>query len=494
LITNRTIHPQNDGLNRERRDGSSSFKESSVSLFTKFYVFSILIEPLQYFVLVPQDMSFNINANPSRLLQLIVLLVLCCKFLFKGKSIVARPFSDLNKNFTYFFLFSVFFGILGYFMGSYSHLNLQVSLNFMDFVSSIYARPIIEFIILLYYFIYFVVLAQFFLATKKDIDYFFRSFKIVFFVLLFVGFTELLIKIGSEIFWGANFEGINIQFHKDVSPGKRFHSFIGEPRAAFMYLFLGLALFSIMDIWNNTKKLTFFLTLIILTAIFLTQAVSGVIGLICAYFLLLFYYFRRLSIKTVIFFSSFIISASLVILVILYPSTVYGLIDNFLTVRIRGYLESSFYLHRALSNGEFVVGQIAQVMNNVYPLWHLWIEMLEFNFFHIFFGNGVGSSSIINNYYAKEVGVLNPNSAFIKMLYENGIIGILLFISAFLSPIKKMSVDYEIFRKLTFWMIIMLGIYFGHKSSTLFIFAGVSFAILKYNFMEKNNDLIKSGI
>ena len=477
----------------------SSFKSNlnakiiHVSLVKKIFVWSLLFEPLQYFIMFPQNAS-GFGGNVSRLLQFIVIFLLFFKVLLTGKASLARPFSVNNRGYTYFFLLSIFAGIIGYLTGSYSYslpdilLNSQTTRSFTVTV----LRPFFEYFIALYYFVYFVVLAQYMLFTKEDIDYFFKWFKIVFLALLFIGFADLIVK---TIYGEVIYSGINLQFHKNLSPGKRFHSFIGEPRAAFIYLFFGLALLSLMDTWNQTKKLTLLLSILIFVAIFFTQAISGILGLVCVLFLLIIYYFHLFSInKKILFLFSILLMAIFIVLCLLFPSMMYGLIDQFLTVRIRGYLEASANLFNKLDEGLLIQSWLSKVMNNVYPIWHLWDEVRNFNFFHLFFGNGLGSASIINIYYLNSLGVSNPNSGIVRMLYENGIFGILLFITAFLGPIKRMSLNYEIYHKLMFYTIVLLGLYFGHRSSTLYIFFGVALAILRYQSVEikTNYNSIKS--
>ena len=115
--------------------------------------------------------------------------------------------------------------------------------------------------------------------------------------------------------------------------------------------------------------------------------------------------------------------------------------------------------------------------------------MRELNFFHLFFGNGLGSASKINNYYFNELGVINPNASIIRMLYESGIIGIFLFIFAFIKPLRKLSIDYKIYDKLLFLMLIMLGVYFSHRSIAPYLFFGIILVVFRYRLMEKNLDI-----
>ena len=76
-------------------------------------------------------------------------------------------------------------------------------------------------------------------------------------------------------------------------------------------------------------------------------------------------------------------------------------------------------------------------------------------------------------------GLENPHAGIIRSLYETGIIGTLLFISVFLTPIKKMYMNNNINSKLIIFMLLMLGMYFAHRSAIPYIFLGIALVVLK---------------
>jgi hypothetical protein len=65
------------------------------------------------------------------------------------------------------------------------------------------------------------------------------------------------------------------------------------------------------------------------------------------------------------------------------------------------------------------------------------------------------------------------------MIYENGIIGIILFVFVFLKPLKILCVDKKLLNKLVFLMLMMLGMYFAHRSASLYIFLGIAITVCK---------------
>ena len=107
-------------------------------------------------------------------------------------------------------------------------------------------------------------------------------------------------------------------------------------------------------------------------------------------------------------------------------------------------------------------------------------------FLNLFFGNGLGSTSVVNNYYMHSNGLVNPHAGIIRSLYETGVVGTLLFIGAFLTPIKTMYININVNSKLIIFMLLMLGMYFAHRSAIPYIFLGTVLVVL-------NNKLITSN-
>ena len=125
-------------------------------------------------------------------------------------------------------------------------------------------------------------------------------------------------------------------------------------------------------------------------------------------------------------------------------------------------------------------------MQNIYPIWHLWEEIKEFKFLHLFIGNGLGSTSVINNYYMHSNGLVNPHAGIIRSLYETGVVGTLLFIGAFLTPIKTMYININVNSKLILFMLLMLGMYFAHRSAIPYIFLGMVLVVLNNKSITSN--------
>ena len=146
-----------------------------------------------------------------------------------------------------------------------------------------------------------------------------------------------------------------------------------------------------------------------------------------------------------------------------------------------------------LNTGEDIGTVYSVAVNNIYPIWHLWLKIQEFDFLPFIIGNGLGSVRAVNNYYMGSSELINPHAFIVKSLYETGVIGTLLFITAFLAPIKKIYVDYKIKNKVRLFMLLMLGMYFAHKSAIPFIFLGVAFVVLRSKSMATKSNNITNG-
>ena len=68
--------------------------------------------------------------------------------------------------------------------------------------------------------------------------------------------------------------------------------------------------------------------------------------------------------------------------------------------------------------------------------------------------------------------MLNPHANIIRVVFESGILGTLLFIAAFIMPLSKIEKSIND-RSLTLLMLLMLGLTFGHRSSAVFTFFGL---------------------
>ena len=142
------------------------------------------------------------------------------------------------------------------------------------------------------------------------------------------------------------------------------------------------------------------------------------------------------------------------------------------------------------TQGLTVISQqpLRSAANNIYPLWQRWIEVLELNYTPLILGTGLGSTSVINNvYFGLENRsfniIINPNANVIRIIYETGILGTLIYIAAFILPIKRINLPRKIFFKIIIFMFIILGSSFAQRSVTPFIFLGVILVVFKHKYV-----------
>jgi len=421
-----------------------------MNLLKKTYVWSVCLEPMLY--LLWMDYIYGSNLGVSRSLQLVVIFCLLFRFIINGFQIIrVSIFDPMYKYYFYFMFFSVFSALFGIFYGSYT---LPLTSTHETMFMSVF-RPITEYIINIYYVVYFVILARFMLNDSQIIDYFFKVFSVIFYFSLVVGLFDLILMINIE-----EYDGIDRQIRGTVGVGQRFHGYAGEPRDAFVYLWLGIGVLYLKDIWKGETKLTKKRLLLIFIAMVMTQSASGIFGMI--------------------------FSCVLIFMIILL------LIGVVISVNTSGRLGNYSYgfatLYYDLINGVEIRGNIAEALSNIYPVLDRLLEIMNLNFLPLIFGTGLGTSSVANNIYMMEVNnVINPNANIVRMIYDVGIIGSLLLIKSFIYPIERLSINREMSLKLIFLMLFILGAYFGHRSVAPFLFLGILIVAIENKFPTSLN-------
>ena len=121
-------------------------------------------------------------------------------------------------------------------------------------------------------------------------------------------------------------------------------------------------------------------------------------------------------------------------------------------------------------------------MNNILPIFWIVDNLTQLNPMPLMFGAGLGSASHINNTLGGGMlGLCNPNANIIRVLAETGIIGLLVYIFAFYSPVKKLTTGFSprIRDNIVLFSLLVLSLTLSHRSAANFIFLGVFFATMK---------------
>lgn len=446
------------------------------------YIFSVCFEPLLFFVVASRDIS-GVSGNISRLLQFFTLSLF---FLFL---VVGNKKFTINKRFLnpihpYFRYYTIFFGIacisgvVGFFAGKYDLpfiYRVGERSGLAIFLNSQSIRPLFEYCIAFYYFFYFVVMPFFILKKESDIRLYIKVILNLFFISFVVGWVSVILSF-IDIYliprqWAEWLEG------EPRFVPYRYHGLAGEPRDAFVYLVFGGLVYYISRLLQG-KKFPLFLFISILAAIGFTQSGSGILGVV--FFFLLF----------PLLVSSKQNPRTLFTIIFLYSIGLSGVYFSIIYIpRIADYFDLALNVFYLIDTKKELPYNIMVQANNIYPLYSLYLDFQKGNFYPIFFGNGFGSASIVNNIFNKTRELDNPHSMVIRVVYETGFVGVSFFIYAFWSPVKS-AISY--FQKrdqklILVATLLLIGCNLAHRSSTIYIFLGLIFSIYR---MQSSKEMV----
>jgi hypothetical protein len=434
---------------------------SQISVLARLYVWSVLLHPLLFFY-IAHEQSIGIGGNIAKFLELIVCLCVAFCFIFI-RSYTIKINLNTSMYWVYFF-YSIIVGFFGFFFGYYyidgSIFSESPSQGFFN---SREIRPIVEYVITIFYFFYFVILGGHFLSNDKIIDYFFKIFFFLFYANLILGYIDIFFT------YYLNIDLIPISLVRDSGTLYRFHGLSGEPRDAFVYLLFGIGMLYLYDAWKMQKKHRPILISLSILATMLTASVSGIIGMVIASFLFIIYVISTRNFKNILL----VFMAISILAIVIYLNLLY--FD-----RYEKYLkELPIFFTSLISNSDTSNSIFYGQLPNIYPLFSRFLELSEMNILPTLFGTGIGSESVINvNMSDAPDAVLNPHSQVVRLFYSSGIIGSVIYVMAFYLPVYKISKIYKskVFIYLT---LLILGASLGHRSVVIFIFLGAFLAIFK---------------
>lgn len=452
--------------------------EKKVNFQTKLYIWSILLEPMLYFVLMSQNVS-GIGLNIGRILQFFVL----ARFFITAFSRstyayinLTSPLSPALRKYTYYLMYVLIVSIFGLLIGRYNYHGVVIkNESFFSFINLPQYRPVWEFVILGFQFFYFIILAPYFLKSDLSLRYFFRMFSILFFINLLIGWIDFIL-VG-----GFNYDLI-IRHIADYGStggnvGFRFHGFCGEPRDAFVYLLAAMFIFSIKSQYESSGVTNNkYLNLLIILTMLMTQSMSGVIGIIIGSILIII--FSRSSQKQIPILLFFLIGISLLIIENINSS-----------YRLSQYINQFQHLLNLFENdSSYMPYELMVQFNNIYPVIVLYRDVINYNFLPVLFGSGIGSVGSVLSETGIWNGFVNPNSQIIRLIYENGLIGFSLYIFS-VKRIYSFTTTWIAKERLIFvlWIFLFfLGSYLAHRSSLLLICLGLLLAVSKCKKIQKN--------
>lgn len=431
---------------------------------SKVYIFSILLEPILLLKLGFQD-DTGVGLNAGRVLQLIVMIALTIRFL-------ARPFDFLNRVkisnelslYNKFLIFAAITGMVGALRGSYAYVGgVQIN-TYFSYLNHPNFRVILEYFIFAYQYFYFVILAPYFINTRKNFKFFFKWSLIFIATHLLLGWLDLALVVFFQ------YDFLPRHLVDGVHVGERFHGIAGEPRDAVVYTVWALWIVTVNAVWErkNSNPGFYFVGLIILT-ILACLSVSGFLGSAIAATLILVWSRRCLTLKDYIY-----------IYIGVFVAAVSSLYIFHAFERLSNYVEAfSLYWNFSESLPYEVYAQYV----NIYPIIRLINHLYFHEFYAFFFGAGLGSSGYVNSETGLYITFNNPHSQLIRALYDFGLLGTLFYITVHARLIYKLSsfVEYKSHRKIFLITLVLFGFFLAHRSVLMMISIGVLYALFKYN-------------
>jgi len=446
-----------------------------LAFYEKLYIWSLLSEPLLFFVLLESSV-LGIPITLSRVLQFSFFFILCVKYISCKKTIIIYDLLSVQNQRIYIYIFIVFLSsIAGLLSGAYNY----ESDGLLVFSNTL--RPLFEFFILLYYFIYFLILPKYIVHTKKHLSYLMKWLKNIFIFVVFIGMIDVLCNV-----IGFDLIPRHLVDSNWVTVGLRFHSILGEPRDAFVYLLFILSILFLNAAIHEEMKYKYFTMIIIFTCLVFTQSFSGVVGIFIS--LILLVVFTGIPTK---YYKSTLLILCLFILI--------GIVVSEYSLRINFYTQMALAIPNILQSDSiqpYLIGvhyptdivhakHLAYLVSvqapDIIPLWVFLHKIINYDFFSVLFGSGIGSASFTTNNFINEVGVNNPRGQITRLLFESGVIGTYIYILMLIKPMYNLKLILSNKQQMIILIsaIFLCGAALGHRSNLIFMFVGIVIAVIK---------------
>lgn len=391
--------------------------------FVTFFGLVVFINELNYF-------RFSILESVIFLPRLIMILFLIYVFFYiKDKDL--KNFKFDKKNVYLFILFYTYI-TLSFIIFNRLLYNPELSVNFIK----IYIYDLVK-----YFFIYiFYCLIGVNLIKNYNLIHIFKIFLLISFVTIACGlFFMFFYKF-------TGFELIKRLFYYN-DPGVvgfRFFSFFGEPRNASVAM-LSITALSIIFIQNLDKKSrqnyfvwVYILCILAMLCFFLTKSFTGILALIISLglsFLIILHHIYKSKIINYIVPITLITAFSIIAIYLianLDRSAEYLVeINNYLKIVFEKGTDEALFL---LSDQLRTQTRLGSQMKDVFPILNYIGYLIELDFVKILFGNGSFAS-----YYVNAKDFVAPHSYLARLLFDNGVIGLILLTLFVFSSITKNS-------------------------------------------------------
>lgn len=436
-----------------------------LSVKSRLYIYTVVSDPLLFFILTDPN-TFGLALTLSRVFQVLFLLYLGSDVVLNGTSFTFTkpPRAQISSIFLYLAL--VVLGSLAgvFILETYTLAASKSAVSLLatpgDLWRGTYYRPFLEIMILIYYFLYFAILPFYMIRSRSDFDHLLNVTLTVFKCVLVVGFIDLIFFS----FFTSNIIPRHLVDSRWIDVGLRFHGIAGEPRDAFPYLCFGYSVACLKSYIDESRMPSRLYSSTIGIALLLTQSVSGMIGIVLSAILLVCSS-RKINIRTVI---TFIITSIILVTVTILVVSI--------SARFEKYFDAATVLFDALGSGADLPLALSGQAPNIYPLLSIYSSVVEYDYWTVFFGTGIGGASFINNRNIDGPNeLMNPHSHFVRILVENGVLGVFLYCYIFISALRRLLVMLQRDNSRTLYVsfILLLGSTLAHRSSTIYIFLGM---------------------
>jgi hypothetical protein len=442
-----------------------------------FYTLSLLFLPFDFFTFYEQN-SYGTTWTLSKILQMTTYLLILVKIVIDKNTLILRKIIFSYELHKYFIIF-LGFVILVSFIGALNN-NYHTILNSGNF--NLKVRPVKEILILFHQYFFFIVLAPIIINNKSKIKILMQLLFWAVVLNLFFAFIDYGLKI-------YHIDFINRHFVDDRDVGQRLHGLFGEPRDAYVGLIFSLCFMHVYKNYFDQKLSSVFPTIILLSLVltFSTSAFVGGFLYIVIIFLLNIYIllkYQEYKIKTWIFFIFLFLMFTLIFnsrnyiyilqLIETFLNTLKYYNFNNLEYFLRNYLQIDFnslgaYQRQFVSQSPLEAniphaadksgtGLSAHVVN-LLPFLDYIDRIHRVEIWSFLSGTGAGTTSIFFNQISGYTTISNPHSQIVKILYEYGIIGTILYIYSLLKIVIDLSKNISLkSQHLIFGSFIMLGV------------------------------------
>lgn len=444
-----------------------------IPFWKRLYVWSVILEPLFFFVVL-EDSTSGVTGNLSRVLQLAAVALMAVRLLrwfvaSNDRSAAIPGWQHPLFKYQYAFMgLAAISGILGAFSGAYAVAPGALTIihrNAMSqFINSPAVRPLIEYIAAIYYIVYFAVIPFYVLTTRKDLEYAFSCFRWMFTLSYVIGVIDVILARGFGLYLVPRHlvDGLNVE--------GRFHGLAGEPRQAFVYLFLGLAMFH-LEAYFRGRPVNRQWTFAIIVAAFFVQSTTGLLGIAMFLALAAVFYLPMLDARR----RRQALTAMGVVVALAGVAVL-------TSARVRGYIFAASDLWVTLEQGRPLGYLMSKSNSDIYPLYDLIVKARNHHFLSILIGSGKGAASVTaNRYYMHWDVVNNPHSQLVRTLYGSGLIGTWLYLLSFVYPVKAFTAGLSRERQGEFllMMLVVLGCSLADRSAAPYIYLGMFAAVWK---------------